>query len=231
MSSCWNTRSMIEVLIVYEHHSARRHRTDCRDGIAGWRFGTASRSREQSIGRCSGHARLSQRLAKLLPFYEYGESQIFESDRAPADVVARRRIGFERLARCLSDASPLTVRATDELESGLSDLQFVNAYRVPFQVRGYVRRHLKVGALAQESSGVLVRISTAGLRTISPAPTARMCSGTTSTRNASTPASNASAIWVRCSARITRWSPTTSGNCRTFPAWMKCRSTCPAPKR
>jgi glutamate-1-semialdehyde 2,1-aminomutase len=113
-----------------------------------------SRAKHRSL---SGHARLSQRLAKLLPFYEYGESQIFEADRAPADVVARRRIGFERLARCLSDASPLTVRATDELESGLSDLQFVNAYRVPFQYSRYVRTHLKVGALARESSGVLVR--------------------------------------------------------------------------
>jgi glutamate-1-semialdehyde 2,1-aminomutase len=113
-----------------------------------------SRAKHRSL---SGHARLSQRLAKLLPFYEYGESTIFESDRAPADVVARRRIGFERLARCLSDSSPLTIRATDELESGLSDLQFVNAYRVPFQYSRYVRRHLKVGALALESSGVLVR--------------------------------------------------------------------------
>ena len=37
-----------------------------------------SRAKHPSL---SGHARLSQRLAKLLPFYEYGESQILRSGR------------------------------------------------------------------------------------------------------------------------------------------------------
>ncbi len=102
MSSCWNTRSMIEVLIAYEHHSVRSHQRPwprrrswpaLRNRIA------LSRAKHRSL---SGHARLSQRLAKLMPFYEYGEDHFFRSDRAPADVAARRRIGFERLAHWLS---------------------------------------------------------------------------------------------------------------------------------
>jgi glutamate-1-semialdehyde 2,1-aminomutase len=35
-----------------------------------------------------GHARLSQRFAKLVPFYEHGEERFFSSDDAPADVAA-----------------------------------------------------------------------------------------------------------------------------------------------
>ena len=36
----------------------------------------------------------------------------------------------------------------------ISDLQFTEAYRVPFQFSRHVRRHLPVGAFLQSSSGV-----------------------------------------------------------------------------
>ena len=113
-----------------------------------------SRAKHPSL---RGHARLSQRLAKLVPFYEYDEQRFFCSDDAPADVAARRRAGFERLSHRLWDRAPETIRLSDNLEAGLSDLQFVNAYRVPFQYAGYVRSHLKTGALLKDSCGVVVR--------------------------------------------------------------------------
>jgi glutamate-1-semialdehyde 2,1-aminomutase len=38
----------------------------------------------------------------------------------------------------------------------ISDLQFINGYRVPFQYSAYVRRHLPVGCVAGESAGVTI---------------------------------------------------------------------------
>src|SRR6185503_10995293 len=47
----------------------------------------------------SGHARMSRRLAGLVPFYAYGELEFFASDGAPKDVAASRRAALGRLAR------------------------------------------------------------------------------------------------------------------------------------
>jgi glutamate-1-semialdehyde 2,1-aminomutase len=95
-------------------------------------------------------------LAKLVPFYEYEEERFFCSDGAPADIAARRRCGFERLALRLRDRAPHTVALSEALEAGIPDLLFTRTYRVPFQFASYVRNQLKVGSLAQESSGVTI---------------------------------------------------------------------------
>src|SRR5215470_4149016 len=118
--------------------------------LARWRL---SRAKHPSL---NGHARLSQRLARLMPFYEYGLERFFCADDAPGHIAAQRQTGFRRLARLLQDRAPETLRRSADLESGISDLQFVNAYRVPFQYRTYVNEHLKVGALVERSSGVLL---------------------------------------------------------------------------
>ena len=112
-----------------------------------------SRAKHPSV---RGHARLGQRLAKLMPFYEYSEDHFFCSDDAPPDVARMRRHGFERLSHQLWDRAVDTIRLSEELEPLLSDLQFVNRYRVPFQYAGYVRTHLKLGSLLERSSGVQV---------------------------------------------------------------------------
>jgi glutamate-1-semialdehyde 2,1-aminomutase len=110
-----------------------------------------SRAKHPSL---AGHARWSKRLAKLVPFYEFGEERFFDSDGAPAAVVAERRAGFERLARQLNALAPRTIAATDRLEPGVSDLQFTRAYRVPFQYSRYVAASIKLGGIAHASSGV-----------------------------------------------------------------------------
>jgi glutamate-1-semialdehyde 2,1-aminomutase len=102
----------------------------------------------------SGHARISRRLAALVPFYEYDEARFFCCDDAPADVVARRRAGFARLSELYRERFAKTIQATADVAEGISDLQFTAAYRVPFQFSRYVRRHLKAGAFVQSSSGV-----------------------------------------------------------------------------
>ena len=103
-----------------------------------------------------GHARLARRLARLIPFYEYGEERFFASDGAPESVAAQRRAGFERLADILDSRARQTIAGAELLESGVSDAQFIKHYRVPFQYSRYVARRLRLGGVLQSTSGVTV---------------------------------------------------------------------------
>jgi len=104
----------------------------------------------------AGHARIARRLAAFLPFYDYDEARFFCSDGAPADVVARRRAGFERLSALYKTRFAATIRQTAEAAESISDLQFTDAYRVPFQYRRHVQLHLPSAAFMQSSAGVTV---------------------------------------------------------------------------
>jgi glutamate-1-semialdehyde 2,1-aminomutase len=87
-----------------------------------------------------GHSRMSRRLASFIPFYEYNEAEFFRADRAPDDVVARRRAGFGQLADYYRAHFPITAQLSAEAAEDISDLQFtVEAYRVPFQYSRLVR--------------------------------------------------------------------------------------------
>ena len=101
-----------------------------------------------------GYPWIAQRIARFVPFYEYTEERFFRSDDAPEEIAERRRAGFMRLAALYRERFAETARLTDEAEDGISDLQFTSAYRVPFQYRRFVRRHLKIGAFVRASSGV-----------------------------------------------------------------------------
>jgi glutamate-1-semialdehyde 2,1-aminomutase len=113
-----------------------------------------SRAKHRSL---AGHARIARRLARLVPFYEYGEDTFFASDGAPDAVASQRRAGFYALAARLRDSAPETLRATREVEHAISDLQFTRAYRVPFQYSRLVREQLECGAFASASRDVRVR--------------------------------------------------------------------------
>src|SRR5689334_22969930 len=112
-----------------------------------------SRAKHRSL---TGHARLSRRVASLVPFYEFGEEQFFTSDGAPPGIAARRRDGFMRLAKLYKERFPETRRLTAEARDTVSDMQFTDAYRVPFQYSRVVREHLRAGTFLQSSSGVTV---------------------------------------------------------------------------
>jgi glutamate-1-semialdehyde 2,1-aminomutase len=112
-----------------------------------------SKAKHKSI---AGHARLSRRLAKFIPYYEYAEPEFFCSDGAPAEVAARRRWGFMRLAELYRTRFAITAEQTAEVADGISDLQFTDAYRVPFQYSRFVRRHLRGGWFLKSSTGVTV---------------------------------------------------------------------------
>jgi glutamate-1-semialdehyde 2,1-aminomutase len=104
----------------------------------------------------TGHSRIARRLAALVPFYAYDERHFFRADNAPADVVARRRDGFARLAALYKTRFAETIRCTREASETISDLKFTDAYRVPFQFSRKVSADLPSAAFMQSSGGVTV---------------------------------------------------------------------------
>ncbi len=110
-----------------------------------------SRAKHRSLG---GHSKMSRRVARLLPFYEFSDKDFFRSDGAPPDVAAQRQDGFFRLASLYKERFAKGRQMTSEAASAISDLQFTQAYRVPFQYSRLVRANLGAGNFMQSSAGV-----------------------------------------------------------------------------
>src|SRR5258708_31748492 len=104
----------------------------------------------------TGHARMARWMASFVPFYQYDDARFFCSDDAPREIAALRRAGLMRLSALYKTRFAETTRRTDEVSGGISDLQFTEAYRVPFQYGAFLRQHLKFGAFVQSSAGVTV---------------------------------------------------------------------------
>ena len=112
-----------------------------------------SRAKHRSL---AGHARMSRWLAGFMPFYEYDEDRFFRSDDAPLEIAARRREALAQLSALYKSRFAETIKRTAEASASISDLQFTDAYRVPFQYRRVVKAHLSSAAFVQSSSGVTV---------------------------------------------------------------------------
>ena len=104
----------------------------------------------------AGHPRMARRVAALLPTYRYGEEQFFNADDAPAELVNRRRAAFARMSNTYQTRFVQTVQRSAEIEGSISDMQFINNYRVPFQFMPRVREHLPSGSFMQSTAGVTV---------------------------------------------------------------------------
>jgi len=104
----------------------------------------------------AGHPRTARRLAALLPSYSYDEQMVFAVDGAPSEVVAKRKAAFESMVAEIGQRFPKTLAAGASVIDGLSDMQFVSAYRVPYQFKAMVKKGLKIGSFLQSSSGVTV---------------------------------------------------------------------------
>ena len=102
----------------------------------------------------AGHPRMARRIAALLPGYQYSEQDAFGIDGAPEAVVAQRRAAFVQLSSQYHERFAKSLQQTREVEDGLSDLQFISAYRVPFQFRELASAALKTGSFMASSSGV-----------------------------------------------------------------------------
>jgi glutamate-1-semialdehyde 2,1-aminomutase len=113
-----------------------------------------SLAKNASLG---GHARLSRLLAKWVRTYQYQGDAIYGCDAAPPEIRRQREEGLEQLSRRLNARSPRTRELGLQMESAISDLQFTNAYRVPFQFRNLVRDKLAIGAVAVATSGTKIQ--------------------------------------------------------------------------
>ncbi len=103
-----------------------------------------------------GHSRMSQRFARLVPYYEFDETNIFRADGAPAAIQQSRATGFARLQTLFAERCPQSIASTEALKPAISDMQFTAAYRVPYPFSRFVRERLKVGGVLQAASGVKV---------------------------------------------------------------------------
>jgi glutamate-1-semialdehyde 2,1-aminomutase len=110
-----------------------------------------SRAKHASL---TGHSRMARLVASLVPFYQYDEVRFFTADDAPDAVVGRRRADFMRLSDLYRTRYARTLGLTADVAGLISDLQFTERYRVPFQFSRHVRRHLPVGAFMEASAGV-----------------------------------------------------------------------------
>ena len=104
----------------------------------------------------SGHSKMSRRVARLIPFYEFSNEQFFNVDGAPPAVAAQRKEAFFALSRLYQQRYAKGRQMTAEAAEHISDLQFTRAYRVPFQFSRLVRENLGTSAFVQSSSGVTV---------------------------------------------------------------------------
>ena len=110
-----------------------------------------SRAKHPSL---TGHVRMSRRVAGLIPYYEFGEDHFFDCDDAPADVAARRRRAFGALADDYRSRCARTIALKGEVKSAISDMQFTDAYRVPFPFSRMARENLGASPFLEASSGV-----------------------------------------------------------------------------
>src|SRR3984893_712228 len=112
-----------------------------------------SRAKHRSL---TGHAKMSRLVARLVPFYEFDINKFFRSAAAPAAVATQRQHGFFRLAGLYQERYARGRQLTLQASTRISDLQFTEAYRVPFQYSRLVREHLGSSAFVESSAGVTV---------------------------------------------------------------------------
>jgi glutamate-1-semialdehyde 2,1-aminomutase len=112
-----------------------------------------SRAKHRSL---TGHSKMSRRVARLISRYEFDINDFFRSDGAPPEVASQRQDGFFRLAGFYQDRFSRSREMTLQASTRISDLQFTEAYRVPFQYSRLVREHLSAGSFMQSSAGVTV---------------------------------------------------------------------------
>ncbi len=110
-----------------------------------------SRAKHRSL---TGHSKMSKLAARLIPHYEFDIDDFFRSDGAPPDIAKTRRDAFFRLAELYKQRFARSRELTAQAAGQISDLQFTQAYRVPFQYSRVVREHLSAGSFMQSSSGV-----------------------------------------------------------------------------
>ncbi len=112
-----------------------------------------SRAKHRSLG---GHSRLSRRVAALVPGYAYDDAGFFSADDAAPEIAARRRAEFDRLSDLFRTRYRRTLELTARTTRHISDLQFTEGYRVPFQFSALTKARFPMGSFLASSEGVKV---------------------------------------------------------------------------
>src|ERR1700755_3182015 len=77
-----------------------------------------SRAKHRSL---AGHSKMSRRIARLIPFYDFGRDEFFRSDSAPPEVAKQRQDAFFRLAQDFRKRFAKGRQMTAEASKGISD--------------------------------------------------------------------------------------------------------------
>lgn len=128
-------------------------------GAGLWALNKAKARAELSLAKhrsLAGHPRTARRIAALLPTYSYDEAQALRVDNAPQDIVTLREQAIARMVSQYQTRFEKSLRSTSEVLESLSDLQFVSAYRVPFQFKKLAAKGLKIASFVQSTHGVTV---------------------------------------------------------------------------
>ena len=128
-------------------------------GAGLWALNKAKARAELSLAKhrsLAGHPRTARRIAALLPTYSYDEAQALRVDNAPQDIVVLREQAIARMVSQYQTRFEKSLRSTSEVLESLSDLQFVSAYRVPFQFKKLAAKGLKIASFVQSTHGVTV---------------------------------------------------------------------------
>ncbi len=104
----------------------------------------------------AGHPRMARRVAALMPSYSYIEQEALGLDEAPAEVIARRKAALAALAAQCCTRYAQSVALSAQAEHDISDMQFISAYRVPFQFWKIAGTQLKIGSFVKATAGVTV---------------------------------------------------------------------------
>jgi glutamate-1-semialdehyde 2,1-aminomutase len=110
-----------------------------------------SRAKHPSL---AGHVRWAKRLAERLPAYRFDEHAFFRADGPTEEVARRREAGFAALAGRFAKRYPEGRALAAEAHEHLSDVRFVEAYRVPFPFAPHVARHLSPATMFGASDAV-----------------------------------------------------------------------------
>ena len=104
----------------------------------------------------AGHPRMARRVAALMPGYRYDEREALGLDGAPAEVIAQRQAALASLVAQYRTRYAQSVALSLQAERDISDMQFISAYRVPFQFRQIAGTQLNTGSFVKATAGVTV---------------------------------------------------------------------------
>lgn len=119
--------------------------------VAVWQRLQLSLAKHPSLG---GHLRMSKRFANWLPAYSYPQATWFCVDGAPEAISKMREAALTRLGQTLKQRSPQTLAHTDQAKPMISDMQLTSQYRMPYQFRELLSKHLQLGYFWNASQDV-----------------------------------------------------------------------------